>query len=69
MNNKPTCEFHVDTYDPINTGGYPVCGRPAKYVTPMDHFHKKDKFVCGIHANSVNKMYVRLGIDKKCQPI
>jgi hypothetical protein len=46
---------------------YDKCGSPAKYRVPNPKMAVE--YVCGIHANSLNKMFERIGSDLKCIPI
>jgi hypothetical protein len=46
---------------------YDMCGKPAKYRTPESKMGVE--YVCGIHANSLDKMYKRIGSDLKCIPL
>ncbi len=46
---------------------YEKCGKPAKFRAP--NVEMGVEFVCGIHANSLNKMYERTGQTIRCEPI
>ena len=43
---------------------YEKCGRPAKFRVP--HPKMKVEFVCGIHAQSINKTLERIGSNDRC---
>ncbi len=47
--------------------GYGKCGKPAKFRVP--NVEMRVEFVCGTHANSLNKMYERTGQTIRCEPI
>ena len=61
------CEMHTGEYDWISRGGYLVCHRPAKFRVPG--VKTQVEYVCGIHANSLNKMYKRIGQDIRCMEL
>lgn len=62
---KRCCEMTVETFD-FGTN-YFKCGKPAKYITPKDKMNPRKMFVCGIHKNSVDKMYENIGSSKRCR--
>jgi hypothetical protein len=43
------------------------CGRPAKFKNPYPNMNVA--YVCGIHARSLNKLYVRIGNLQHCIPL
>lgn len=47
---------------------YPVCGRPTKWKTPKE-IKGKTRYLCGIHANEINRMLMRLGKTARCLPM
>ena len=61
------CEMIMETFD--FKANYFKCGKPAKYTTPKDKMNPKKMFVCGIHKNSVDKMYKNIGSSKRCKSI
>lgn len=46
---------------------YDKCGKPAKYENPEPKMGVK--YVCGIHARSLDMMYSRMGSSVRCIPI
>jgi hypothetical protein len=44
-----------------------TCNRPAKFRNPRPHMGIK--FVCGIHAHSLDAMYKRINSKLRCVPI
>jgi hypothetical protein len=46
---------------------YDKCGRKARFTVPEPKMNVK--FVCGIHARSLNAMYKRTGKILKCKPL
>ncbi len=67
---KQYCQMTV-SFKKFNTESSPLlydrCGSPAKYRVPNPKMGVE--FVCGIHANSLNKLFKRTGSDLKCVPI
>ena len=58
----------IGEYDPVSgNAAYGKCGRPAKYKVPKPEMGIE--FVCGIHANSLDKMYQRTGQSIRCQKL
>lgn len=43
------------------------CDRPAKFRNPQPKMGVK--YVCGIHARSLDKMYERTGQSIRCKPL
>ncbi len=64
MNRK--CTFTIAEGSNHNTY---LCGRTAKWKTPEDTLNKKQQFVCGIHKNSVDKMYKRINSKLRCKRV
>ena len=64
------CQMTV-TWDGFPGGagylGSGKCGKPAKYTNPKPQMGVK--YVCGIHARSLDKMYQRTGQNIKCIPL
>lgn len=54
-------------YDAILGSTSYKCDRPAKFQVPKPKM--RIKFVCGIHARSLNTMYERTGQSIRCQKI
>jgi hypothetical protein len=46
---------------------YGKCGRPAKFITPKPKMGVE--YICGVHANSLNKFYKRTGQNITCQKL
>lgn len=42
-----------------------LCGKPAKYKSP-EKIMGRIYYLCGIHKNSLNKFYEKLGNNKRC---
>ena len=61
-----TCEIHLEVMGVVDD--YPLCGRPAKYMTP-EYWNEKPKNVCGIHRRSIDQMHKRLNTGLKCTKI
>jgi len=47
---------------------YFPCGKPAKYISPKEKGGRQ-MYLCGIHKNSVDAMYKRIGSDKRCKKL
>ena len=58
-----TCVYTSSCVDSQYKGG-----EPAKYITSVDPPNKQMK-VCGIHKNSVDKMFIRRNSKKRCEAI
>jgi len=43
------------------------CDKPAKFINPNPQMGVQ--YVCGIHANSLDKMFKRTGQNIKCLPL
>lgn len=62
------CQMTVGEYDFVSgSAGYGKCSRPAKFVAP--EVKMGVRYVCGIHARSLNLMYERVGKTIRCQPL
>jgi hypothetical protein len=61
------CQMTIDTTPKRMWPHYAPCGKPAKYKTPKPEMQVE--YVCGIHANSLNKMYIRIGDKTRCVPL
>ena len=60
------CQMTIGEYDFVSgDAGYSKCSKPAKYKIP--HPKMGVEYVCGIHANSLNKMFKRIGSEEKCE--
>jgi hypothetical protein len=58
------CQMTVGEYNLVSgSKGYGKCNRPAKFKIPPQ---MGVEFVCGIHANSLNKMYERTHQHIRC---
>jgi len=44
-----------------------MCGRPAKFRVPKPQM--RVEYVCGIHAQSLNRMFEKTGQNIRCIPI
>ena len=68
---KPICQMTISPGTEFPGGsGKPVyckCNKPAKFISPKVIMGVK--YLCGIHARSVNKMYERTGQKLRCQLI
>ncbi len=62
------CQMTVGEWGFVSRGeGYGRCGKPAKFKNPKPEM--RVEYICGIHANSLNKMYERTGQTTRCEPI
>jgi len=59
-----TCDMYTGEYSLI-TNIY-RCGKKAKWKNPEK---KHPRFLCGIHKNSLNKMFKRIDSNLKCELI
>jgi hypothetical protein len=65
------CQMTISfpTYDidhPIDFS-YGKCCKPAKFINPEPKMGVK--YVCGIHARSINSFYKRIGRNLQCESI
>ena len=62
------CQMTVGEYSIISgCDGYGKCGKPTKFRVPKVEMGVE--YVCGIHARSLDKMFVRTGQNIRCRPI
>ena len=64
------CEMTTEESDIAYGSVYFKCGKPAKYMTPKDPITNKTGFpVCGLHKNSVDAFFKRIGSNERCKPL
>lgn len=62
------CQMTIGEYDFVSgNAGYGKCPHPAKFINPKPQMGVK--YVCGIHAHSIDKMFERTGQNIRCTPI
>lgn len=60
------CDMTMGNYTVLYN--YYICGKPAKFKSPEKIFGRI-YFLCGLHANSVNKTYIRKKSPLRCIPL
>ena len=60
---EETCTMTAGKYTLVEN--YYPCGKTAKWKNPEN---QHPMFLCGIHRNSLDKMYKRINSDLRCLP-
>lgn len=63
------CEYHTARKDGVvyGHGADMICGKPAKFVTPVLHgFWRKKKYVCGIHRREADRVLTNMCVVERC---
>ena len=67
---KRLCNMTIGIYDIVaghKSASFAKCCRPAKFINPRPQMGIL--YVCGIHARSLDKMFVRTGQGVRCLKI
>jgi len=64
MDEGLTCNMTVGRLTLVESPG--PCGKKAKYLNPKKEHPKR---LCGIHKNSVNAFFKRIGSELRCTPM